>query len=40
MPTYKPVKLGELARIEEGLADIRRISRTQGKTAGRGRGAA
>ena len=32
-PIYKPIKLKEVARIEDGLADIRRISRVNGKAA-------
>jgi len=32
-PVYKPIYLKELATIEDGLADIRRISRTMGKSA-------
>ncbi|MBY0371038.1 efflux RND transporter permease subunit [bacterium] len=30
---YRPIKLSDVATIEDGLADIRRRSRTQGKTA-------
>ena len=30
-PVYKPIVLRELATIEDGLADVRRISRTMGK---------
>lgn len=30
-PNYLPIELGQVARVEEGLADIRRISRTQGE---------
>ncbi|MBI4971083.1 MAG: efflux RND transporter permease subunit [Candidatus Omnitrophica bacterium] len=33
MPIYKPIKLKEVALIEDGLADIRRISRVNGKAA-------
>lgn len=32
-PIYKPIKLKEVAAIEDGLADIRRISRVNGKAA-------
>lgn len=32
-PIYRPILLSEVARIEDGLADIRRISRVMGKTA-------
>ena len=32
-PNYKPIRLHEIARIEDGLADIRRISRIDGRTA-------
>lgn len=32
-PNYRPISLGEVARIEEGLADIRAISRFNGKIA-------
>ncbi len=30
-PVYKPIYLNQLATIEDGLADVRRISRTMGK---------
>ena len=30
-PNYRPIKLGDVARIEDGLADIRRISRANGR---------
>jgi len=30
MPVWKTIRLGEVARIEEGLADVRRISRFNG----------
>jgi hydrophobe/amphiphile efflux-1 (HAE1) family protein len=30
-PIWTPIRLGSIAKIEEGLADIRRISRTNGK---------
>lgn len=30
-PNYKPIRLSEVAKVEEGLADIRRISRFMGK---------
>jgi len=30
---YKPIFIGDVATVEKGLADIRRISRTQGQTA-------
>jgi HAE1 family hydrophobic/amphiphilic exporter-1 len=29
-PVWKPIRLGEVAKVEEGLADIRRISRFKG----------
>jgi hydrophobe/amphiphile efflux-1 (HAE1) family protein len=32
-PNFVPVSLGEMVKVEEGLADVRRISRVQGKTA-------
>jgi hydrophobe/amphiphile efflux-1 (HAE1) family protein len=32
-PNYIPVSLGKVVKVEEGLADVRRISRVQGKTA-------
>ncbi len=32
-PNYIPLSLGEVVQVEEGLADVRRISRVQGKTA-------
>ena len=32
-PIYRPIYLKDVARVEEGLNDIRRISRTNGKTA-------
>ncbi|MFH0977354.1 MAG: efflux RND transporter permease subunit [Spirochaetota bacterium] len=32
-PIWTPLKLGDIAKIEEGLADIRRISRINGKQA-------
>lgn len=32
-PIYKPIKLAEVAEIEDGLADLRRISRVMGKPA-------
>lgn len=32
-PNYVPIKLKQVARIEEGLADIRRISRGMGRSA-------
>lgn len=32
-PIYKPIPLSEVATIEDGLADIRRISRVNGKPA-------
>ncbi|MBF0491673.1 MAG: efflux RND transporter permease subunit [Deltaproteobacteria bacterium] len=32
-PIYKPIELREVARIVPGLADVRRISRTQGNLA-------
>lgn len=32
-PVWKTIRLGEVAHVEEGLADIRRISRVNGKTA-------
>jgi HAE1 family hydrophobic/amphiphilic exporter-1 len=32
-PIWIPLRLGDIAKIEEGLADIRRISRTDGKLA-------
>jgi hydrophobe/amphiphile efflux-1 (HAE1) family protein len=33
MPVWKTIRLGEVARIEEGLADVRRISRYNGVPA-------
>jgi HAE1 family hydrophobic/amphiphilic exporter-1 len=30
-PIYRPIKLSEVARIEDGLADLRRMSRTGGE---------
>ena len=30
-PVYKPIRIGDVAEIEDGLADARRISRTMGK---------
>ncbi|MFH1799328.1 MAG: efflux RND transporter permease subunit [Candidatus Omnitrophota bacterium] len=30
-PIYRPIKLSEVARIEDGLADLRRMSRTGGQ---------
>jgi len=32
-PIYRPIKLGEVARIEDGLADLRRMSRVGGQPA-------
>ncbi len=32
-PIYKPIKMKEVARIEDGLADVRRISRVLGENA-------
>jgi hydrophobe/amphiphile efflux-1 (HAE1) family protein len=32
-PNYVPLFLGDVVRVEEGLADVRRISRSVGKTA-------
>lgn len=32
-PNYKPISLSQVARIEEGIADLRQISRYNGKTA-------
>lgn len=32
-PIYKPIQLKEVARIEDGLADVRRMSRIMGKPA-------
>ena len=32
-PNYSPLFLGDVAKVEEGLADVRRISRVVGKTA-------
>ncbi len=32
-PIYKPIPISEVAKIEDGLADIRRITRVMGKTA-------
>lgn len=31
IPLYKPIRLGDIARIEDGLSEIRRISRFNGK---------
>jgi HAE1 family hydrophobic/amphiphilic exporter-1 len=33
MPIYKPIYLKEVAKVEEGLSDFRRMSRVQGETA-------
>jgi hydrophobe/amphiphile efflux-1 (HAE1) family protein len=32
-PLYKPIRIGEVASVEDGLADLRRISRSNGLTA-------
>ncbi len=32
-PIYRPIKLSEVARIEDGLADLRRMSRAMGEPA-------
>ena len=32
-PIYRPIKLSEVARIEDGLADLRRMSRSMGQPA-------
>jgi HAE1 family hydrophobic/amphiphilic exporter-1 len=32
-PIWKPIRVGEVARVEEGLADIRRVSRLNGESA-------
>ncbi len=32
-PIWKPIRLGSVARVEEGLADVRRISRFRGEPA-------
>ncbi|HRY28714.1 MAG TPA: efflux RND transporter permease subunit [Elusimicrobiota bacterium] len=32
-PVYVPIKLGDVAEVEDGLDDMRRISRAMGKTA-------
>lgn len=32
-PNFVPIRLGEVATVEEGLADVRRLSRSGGKTA-------
>jgi hydrophobe/amphiphile efflux-1 (HAE1) family protein len=32
-PNFTPISLGEVVTVEEGLADVRRISRVMGKTA-------
>ncbi len=32
-PIYRPIYIGDVARVEQGLDDIRRISRTNGKTS-------
>jgi hydrophobe/amphiphile efflux-1 (HAE1) family protein len=32
-PVYKPIRLKDVAEIEDGLADVRRLSRAQGKPA-------
>ncbi|MBN2078517.1 MAG: efflux RND transporter permease subunit [Spirochaetes bacterium] len=32
-PIWKPIRLGQVARVEEGLADVRRISRFRGEPA-------
>ncbi len=33
VPIWKPIRIGQLAKVEEGLADIRRISRLSGVPA-------
>ena len=33
LPIYRPIKLSEVARIEDGLADVRRMSRSMGQPA-------
>jgi HAE1 family hydrophobic/amphiphilic exporter-1 len=32
-PNYRPIRLGDVARIEDGTEDVRRITRTNGKTS-------
>jgi len=32
-PNYRPVLLNQVARVEDGLADVRRLSRSNGQTA-------
>ncbi|MBU6174957.1 MAG: efflux RND transporter permease subunit, partial [Planctomycetes bacterium] len=32
-PNYRPIPLGSVARVEDGLADVRRRARSDGKTA-------
>ncbi len=32
-PIWKPIRLGQVARVEEGLADVRRLSRFRGEPA-------
>jgi len=32
-PVWRPIRLGDVAKIEEGLADVRRISRVNGQRA-------
>ncbi len=32
-PIYKPLRIGDVGRVEDGLADIRRIARSGGKSA-------
>ncbi len=32
-PVWKPIRLGEVGTVEDGLADVRRISRTMGERA-------
>ncbi|MDB5038650.1 MAG: hypothetical protein JWQ35_2178, partial [Bacteriovoracaceae bacterium] len=33
LPIYRPISVGQVARIEDGLADVRRISRMNGERA-------
>ncbi|MEK7476177.1 MAG: efflux RND transporter permease subunit [Candidatus Coatesbacteria bacterium] len=32
-PNYRPIQISDVARVEDGLADVRRLSRTRGRTA-------
>ncbi|MBI4977731.1 MAG: efflux RND transporter permease subunit [Spirochaetes bacterium] len=32
-PNYRPIKIGQVARVEEGIADVRSLSRSMGKSS-------